>query len=299
MCEQGQIIMNSIQRLISGYLDDELVDDERSELAHILVSDAESLERLVSYSFIHFQLLHWMDEQRLQDRATAPAFAASNTRHLAADRRAVSNSHNKSPAGDTRAWTRLWSLGAIAAVLLVAISISGLTYTIASRPTIVGQLTHASGCRWDKSQPNLRVGALVQDGQELSLLKGSAMITFVNGVQVLLEAPASLRLDSTNNVYLRKGRVAAKVPTQARGFTVTSSLARFVDLGTAFTLKLDAEDAFELHVFEGLVELQLDKRFGEAVHQPVRVAEVCAVSFDVEVGDVAPLKFKEGKKMPF
>ena len=82
-------------------------------------------------------------------------------------------------------------------------------------------------------------------------------------------------------------------------FTVTSSLARFVDLGTAFTLKLDAEDAFELHVFEGLVELQLDKRFGEGVHQPVRVAEVCAVSFDVEAGDVSPLKFEEGKKMPF
>jgi len=52
-------------------------------------------------------------------------------------------------------------------------------------------------------------------------------------------------------------------------------------------------------VFEGLVELQLDKRFGEAVHQPVRVAEVCAVSFDVEAGDVAPLKFVEGEKMPF
>jgi hypothetical protein len=45
--------------------------------------------------------------------------------------------------------------------------------------------------------------------------------------------------------------------------------------------------------------LTLDERFGEAAQQPLRVAEVRAVSFDVESGDVAALHFQEGKKMPF
>jgi hypothetical protein len=72
-----------------------------------------------------------------------------------------------------------------------------------------------------------------------------------------------------------------------------------VDLGTAFTLSLKSEKSFELYVFEGLVELQLDERFGAAAHQPVRVAQVHALSFDVSSGDVAPMKFAQGTSMPF
>ena len=95
------------------------------------------------------------------------------------------------------------------------------------------------------------------------------------------------------------GRIAAKVPRQATGFTVTSTLARIVDIGTEFSLKLEAEKSFELHVFEGLVELQLDKKFGEAVHKPAYVAAVHAVAFDTTSGDISTLDFEPGKKMPF
>ena len=44
---------------------------------------------------------------------------------------------------------------------------------------------------------------------------------------------------------------------------------------------------------------KLDKRFGQAVHQPVRIPQVHAVSFDVKSGDIATLYFEEGKIMPF
>ena len=164
---------------------------------------------------------------------------------------------------------------------------------------IVAQLTDATDCRWGGSQSEIPAGSFLQDGQELELVRGNAVITFESGSKVLLEGPTSLRLDSATEAHLHNGRIAAKVPIQARGFTVTSTLARFVDLGTQFTLSLAAEKSFELHVFEGLVELQLDERFGEAAHQPLRVPEVRAYSFDVEVGNVAPMHFQEGKDMPF
>ena len=64
-------------------------------------------------------------------------------------------------------------------------------------------------------------------------------------------------------------------------------------------MTLRAEKSFELHVFEGLVELQLDERIGETVHRPVYVAAVHAEKFDAQVGDVAPMPFEDGKKMPF
>jgi ferric-dicitrate binding protein FerR (iron transport regulator) len=210
----------------------------------------------------------------------------------------VSVAAQSSPRETATKRSRLWSIGVLAATLLVAASISLVAYMVAARPVIVAQLTQATGTRWDNANAQFIVGSLLEAGQDLKLLQGSALITFSSGAQLLLEAPVSLRLDSAMAVHLQNGRIAAKVPTTARDFTVTSSLARFVDLGTAFTLKM-AEKSFELHVFEGLVELQLDKRFGEAVNQPLRVAEVHAVTFDIESGDVAKLEFEAGKQMPF
>jgi hypothetical protein len=100
-------------------------------------------------------------------------------------------------------------------------------------------------------------------------------------------------------VHLTAGRLAARVPTQARGFTVTSSLAQFIDRGTEFMLQLDAEKSFQLHVFDGLVDVFLDKRFGKAARHPAHIAEVRAVSFDVQFGDIEFMHFQEGKQMPF
>jgi ferric-dicitrate binding protein FerR (iron transport regulator) len=125
------------------------------------------------------------------------------------------------------------------------------------------------------------------------------VITFASGVKLLVEGPTSLKLESASNVRLIDGRVAAKVPRHAVGFAVTSTLARVVDLGTQFSLSLHAEKSFDLHVFEGLVELQLDKRFGEAVHKPAYVSAIHAVTFDVAAGDIKNIEFEPGKQMPF
>jgi hypothetical protein len=70
-------------------------------------------------------------------------------------------------------------------------------------------------------------------------------------------------------------------------------------LGTQFSLALSAEKSFDLHVYEGLVELQLDKRFGEKVHKPAYVSAVHAVTFDVRAGDIKAIEFQPGKTMPF
>jgi hypothetical protein len=283
--------MDDVQLLISRYLDGELTDEQREQLARALERDSASLDELVYDGFIHSQLLDWMSQQRAPELASLaePAIAATPaTRRDARAQKAVSAQR-----------FHLWSLPALAATLLVAAGISIAGYIYATRPVIVAQLTQATGIRWDDNQAELGVGSLLRDGQELKLVSGTALVTFSSGTQLLLEAPVELRLDSAMQVHIHYGRIAAKVPTTARGFTVTSSLAQFVDLGTAFTLNLVADKSFELHVFEGLVELQLDKRFGDAVHQPLRVAEVRAVSFDIKSGDVKAVEFQEGKQMPF
>jgi ferric-dicitrate binding protein FerR (iron transport regulator) len=114
-----------------------------------------------------------------------------------------------------------------------------------------------------------------------------------------MEGPTTMRVESPKDIRLTSGRIAAKVPQSAVGFMVHSTLADFVDLGTEFSLQLDAEKTFQLHVFEGLVEVRLDQRFGKAAQRPARIAEVIAVTFDVKSGDIVKFPFEEGKQMPF
>jgi hypothetical protein len=278
--------MDNIQLWINGYLDDELTDHEREQLARALETDPMALDELVFDSFIHSQLLDWMDRQGVQDRVTSVENAAGESgrrRDARAGQLGDRMVSRLSPASaafrdeNISKRSRRWSPAILAASLLVAASASIAAYIFATRPVIVAQLTQATQSQWGEPHATITVGSLLEDGQELKLDKGSALITLSSGAQLLLEAPTALRLDSAMQVHLHHGRIAARVPTTARGVTVTSSLARFVDLGTAFTLKLADKESFELHVFEGLVELQLDERFGDAVHQPLRVAEVRAV----------------------
>jgi ferric-dicitrate binding protein FerR (iron transport regulator) len=235
-----------------------------------------------------------MHDQREQTQTSAvPATPAG--RELSSDLPVPLASGSRSGA-TIRSSRRPFAL-AISAVLLIAASVATVSYIIASRPVIVGQLTRTTGCRWYADPGNLTPGTLLESGQELNLIEGSALITLGNGTQLFMEGRTTLRLDADSNVHLRFGRLAAQVPTQARGFTVNSSLATFVDLGTAFTLDLVSETSFDLHVFEGLVELRLDERFGN--QRPLRVTEVRAVHFDIKSGDVETLHFEEGKQMPF
>jgi ferric-dicitrate binding protein FerR (iron transport regulator) len=191
-----------------------------------------------------------------------------------------------------------WFAG-LAALLLVGSTLSVAAYRLASRPVIVGQLTQATNSRWHASQPDIAVGSLLNSGQELRLAEGTALITFVSGAQVLMEAPAAIRLDQVKLAHLHDGRIAVRVPTPAMGFTITTGLADFIDLGTEFTLNLQADKSFDIFVFEGLVELRLAERFGRAARQPLRAPEVTAYHFDVDSADIEKLHFTEGLDMPF
>jgi hypothetical protein len=286
--------MDRVPQLISGFLDGELSGEQATQLVAALETDDASVDRLVVHSFIHAQMLEWMDHQGRQDRVPLSAVREDKSR-----RRETSSLAAAPRSLSAHISARLGPKPALAAAMLIASSIVALAYFLATRPTVVGQLTQATGCRWAQPRQAISVGTLLKDGDELELEQGVALITFVSGAQLRMEGPTSLRLDSANGAHLHHGRIAAKVPTTARGFIVASPLARFIDLGTEFTLQLVAEESFELHVFEGLVELQLDKRFGDSAQQPVRVAEVRAVTFDSDSGEVAVKQFEVGKQMPF
>ncbi|MEM6917274.1 MAG: LamG-like jellyroll fold domain-containing protein, partial [Verrucomicrobiota bacterium] len=88
----------------------------------------------------------------------------------------------------------------------------------------------------------------------LEIESGEAMIAFNSGATATVEGPAALSIESSNRVFLNKGRLTADVPPPATGFTVNTPRLNAVDIGTRFGIEVDSEGNSELHVMEGEVE---------------------------------------------
>src|SRR5207248_3774919 len=89
----------------------------------------------------------------------------------------------------------------------------------------------------------------------LRLKSGFAHIQFYSGATVILEGPAEFWLTSRTAAYCASGKLRAKVPPQAQGFTIGTPTVDVVDRGTEFGLRVDGEDKAEVHVFQGKVEM--------------------------------------------
>ena len=83
--------------------------------------------------------------------------------------------------------------------------------------------------------------------------RGLAEIEFDCGARVILQGPAGLRLLSGRSARLLKGKLTARVPARARGFTVLTPHNKVVDLGTEFGLSVDDDGAATVRVFTGEV----------------------------------------------
>jgi hypothetical protein len=295
--------MDDLQLTISRFLDGELTDDETRELAGVLHTNVESLDQFLLSNYIHYQLLDWMDQERIPDQVvngsieTMSGASAGNRGAKISPGSDVSAPSTSLSRQSGSRWVQTWA--ALAASLMIATCIGSVAYLYLTRPAYVGLLSDATNCSWGSANRGLPVGTMLQSGQELELVEGAAVITLSSGAKVMLEGPTTLQIVSPMEVRLLGGTVAAKVPRQAVNFKVATSLAQFIDLGTQFTLNLTADKAFVLHVFEGMVEVRVDERFGKAAKRPARIADVRAVSFDVKSGDIETFEFQAGKQMPF
>jgi hypothetical protein len=161
-----------------------------------------------------------------------------------------------------------WHWLAIAAALTgVAVGSSFLTYQLASRDSRlaanlsdqsqpvagVARITATLNCRWEPASAHLGFGAELSPGENLKLANGLAEVTFNDGARVILEGPAELRIEAADDVLLRAGRLAARVPERAAAFSLRTAHLHIVDLGTEFGLVTNDEGGAEVHVFQGVV----------------------------------------------
>ena len=123
-------------------------------------------------------------------------------------------------------------------------------------------LAGAYEAQWRGSHP--RPGEPLYVGP-YDLREGVAKMDLDQGTSLLLEAPCQVELKSVGEVTLRKGRLAAVVPPQAKGFRVRTRTALITDLGTEFGVIAHSDGSTEAHVLKGRISVALDpNRSGQA-----------------------------------
>ena len=232
-----------LERLISAYLDQELTAEEKRELEEMLLASSRAREIFLDRAEWHGLLR----EQALQGHAALLMAAEAPTPKLVPFRRKAA-----------------WLGAAIAAC--IALGWWLLPRHTPEEPVTAGRksapaservalLAQAIDVTWEEGSGNFGVGSALPIGW-VKIASGTLRLDFYSGARVILEGPASLELLSPDLARLEKGKLTARVPPPAEGFTVISSDLRVVDRGTEFGMNVSGTNDCEVHVFDGEVELQ-------------------------------------------
>jgi hypothetical protein len=95
----------------------------------------------------------------------------------------------------------------------------------------------------------------VAAGEPLSITTGLVELQLKQGVTLLIEGPAKWSIDGSNKATLKRGKLVAKVPANAIGFTVHTPDGDVVDLGTEFGVEVQPGQQVQVHVFRGKVRM--------------------------------------------
>jgi hypothetical protein len=91
----------------------------------------------------------------------------------------------------------------------------------------------------------------------LNLTTGSVQLMFRSGAVVSLQGSCEFELTGEGKGFLRRGLLHAYVPPRARGFCIAAPGGVSVtDLGTEFTMRVDAAEQSSVQVFDGMVLLE-------------------------------------------
>lgn len=124
----------------------------------------------------------------------------------------------------------------------------------------VANVVDSMEARWSGATQPIGLGERLPVGP-LTLEEGG------DGTRVVGEAPFMLDILSSSRLRLVRGKVIAKVPEEAIGFTVSTAAGAIVDLGTEFGVEVSTRGEVGVHVLDGAVALaaKRDKPIGPPI----------------------------------
>jgi hypothetical protein len=292
-------VREELLSLVSNYCQGQFSMSDGLRLETILKSNSDAQRLYVEYLDLHVAL-----RKRVKKSAAAPT----------ADE-AFKVRKESPPARKPvllRVWGRVTHNSPIVTTLCVACLVygsfgllvwqmghyeRGVSSPVAALASPVAKLVASESCQWQQNEHALKVGDAIMPGM-LGLVSGVAEFEFADGARVVLEGPARFEPLHAGECLLERGKLVARVPQRAIGFSVETPTARVVDLGTEFAVEVDDKEATDVEVLKGTVELQPRAAAGDAQSQPqksirlgagsARRIETVAQSGGVVVREISP-----------
>lgn len=250
-----------LSRLAAALCDEEITREEAARLEQIASQSEEALDYFVHYLQLHGEVCwaagHGLGRRRMAQRTPPPAEPDLPVVTAARPKR--------SPVPQRKRNRRnRWAVAATAAAVLVVAGLGALLFfggaevktPSTSSPEPLAWLDRTVRAQWSSGATAWRDGVGLVAGQTLALKRGLAEVRFRSGARVVLEGPASFRVNTGNGSYLESGSLVAKVPAEAVGFTVGTPSATIVDRGTELGVAVQGGLGSEIHVFAGRVEVR-------------------------------------------
>jgi hypothetical protein len=204
-----------------------------------------------------------------------------------------------------RRWHR-WSAVVAAAVLVV----SGVVLALALRPgkspapagpdqpgIELATVIKSEDVRWAANSgvtPN--EGGVVAAGR-LRLQSGRLTLAFFSGVVLTVEGPADLELVAADRVFCHHGKLRARVPHGAEGFTVLAAGYEVVDLGTEFALNQEPGGKAQVMVFKGEAAVSMLGKDGRSVRAALLDVKQ-SIEIDPEAGRIQEMPLQPEAFIP-
>jgi hypothetical protein len=186
----------------------------------------------------------------------------------------------------------LWfAIVSMAAMLLLVLYVIRYPRMI---PVNVATLADSIDARWAAAE-TCPVGTRFKNNENLHTLEsGLATIHFDYGAEIVLEGPAEFTFISAEKLALHYGRLFARVPSRAVGFTVDMPGGSVIDLGTEFGVTARHDGTGDVNLFSGSASLLAGvqgTRHGSRMLEPGQAKRVIGASGEVLDIEINPHKY--------
>jgi len=257
-----------LAELLASLIDESITDEQFAQLDRRLKEDPQARRLYLDYLQIHGELSSLAVQMIVEDGwAGSPPTGTRNASDgnqgagaFPGDAPAVRRLEAPATSVAARGWrkARRWLIAGAAALALCVVAAFVLLHVAPPQPKppeFFATLTRATDCVWDgptRPKPGDRLAA-----GGLSLREGMAEIALASGVNLLVEAPATMELVDAASSVLNAGRIVARVPPTVVGFAVDTPRTRIVDLGTEFGVYVEPDRETIVQVFDGVVVVEL------------------------------------------
>src|SRR5581483_376747 len=229
-------------RLLSALCDERLTESEQVRLEELL-GDHESRQLYLQYLDMHARLLTHPaagGESQLPGVDALAGLLGDEARAVVAPRPL---SRSSTPRAERYRGRSLQALSyvAVAAATLAATILVQLAFSKQRRPatspasvavqqTYVATLSQAVDAEWGPATEAYRTGARVLSG-DFSLRKGLVRLAYEGGVELIVQGPADLRLESGSAATLLTGKIVFRADDASAPFTLSTPSSILVDIG--------------------------------------------------------------------